>query len=508
MQGSGVVNHSRNLRRWTLTFIRSGNLPVHRLNMPSSVLQDEDIAGPIRERIALAVKDRKFRAEDVVKIVAGEEIQAIFCAKGILKPTISVRTARRWLNAMGYKYGRKAKGMYFDGHEREDVVAYRDAFVARWKEYEKRFQLFDNDGHELPSPKGFALPNGDMRFRLHLVTHDECIFYQNDKPGREWHKKRQHGAPTQKGEGQTVMVSDFLVPEWGRLVYEEKEIGYKEEARILLRPGKERDGYFAHEDLIRQVDHAIDVFELRTKGRVQALFMFDNAPSHMKRAPDALSARYLVKKPTKDWTLKGCGVRMRDGVMPDGSAQPFYWPENHPTHAGWFKGMEQIIRERGLWPARGKLKSQCDGFKCPPGRTDCCCRRLLFNQPDFVAQKPALQEFIEARGHLCDFYPKYHCELNFIEQYWGAAKLRYRALPRSANLEEMQKKVVECLADVPLISIQRYSNRSARFIDAYAKGLDGAEAIWANRKYHGHRTLPPDMISAVKKSVAEYRSSL
>ena len=39
---------------------------------------------------------------------------------------------------------------------------------------------------------------------------------------------------------------------------------------------------------------------------------------------------------------------------------------------------------------------------------------ILFNQPDFVPQKSELQELIEKRGHLCDFYPKYHCELNFI----------------------------------------------------------------------------------------------
>jgi hypothetical protein len=43
-------------------------------------------------------------------------------------------------------------------------------------------------------------------------------------------------------------------------------------------------------------------------------------------------------------------------------------------------------------------------------------------------------------------------------------------------------------------SIYRYANHSAQFIHAYGEGLTGAQAAWANRKYHSHRTLPPDMI--------------
>jgi hypothetical protein len=31
--------------------------------------------------------------------------------------------------------------------------------------------------------------------------------------------------------------------------------------------------------------------------------------------------------------------------------------------------------------------------------------------------------------------------------------------------------------------------------------LSGAQAAWANKKYHGHRTLPPDMVAQVKKTV-------
>lgn len=39
-----------------------------------------------------------------------------------------------------------------------------------------------------------------------------------------------------------------------------------------------------------QVDKAIDIFEGLTQGWAQGLFLFDNAPSHQKRALDAISA--------------------------------------------------------------------------------------------------------------------------------------------------------------------------------------------------------------------------
>jgi hypothetical protein len=145
---------------------------------------------------------------------------------------------------------------------------------------------------------------------------------------------------------------------------------------------------------------------------------------------------------------------MRDGTLPMGERQPFYFPPDHETMPGWFKGMEEIIRERGLWPADG-LPAQCPGFRCPLGRTDCCCRRLLYMQPDFSNQQSLLQELVESRGHLCDFYPKYHCELNFIEQYWGAAKLRFRVMRRATTIEEMERNVVKCLEDIPLLQIRR-----------------------------------------------------
>ena len=42
----------------------------------------------------------------------------------------------------------------------------------------------------------------------------------------------------------------------------------------------------------------------------------------------------------------------------------------------------------------------------------------------------------------------------------------------------------------------------AQFISTYMHchtvGLSSADATWANKKYHGHHTLPPDMAKVVK----------
>jgi hypothetical protein len=47
----------------------------------------------------------------------------------------------------------------------------------------------------------------------------------------------------------------------------------------------------------------------------------------------------------------------------------------------------------------------------------------------------------------------------------------------------------------------RFSNRAACFIAAYREGLLGPQAAWANKKYHGHRMLPPESILKAKNAI-------
>jgi hypothetical protein len=59
---------------------------------------------------------------------------------------IRARTARNWLNKMGFISAEVRKGAFVDGHERKDVVDYRDnIFPPAWKDYERRMVVFSGE---------------------------------------------------------------------------------------------------------------------------------------------------------------------------------------------------------------------------------------------------------------------------------------------------------------------------------------------------------------------------
>ena len=95
---------------------------------------------------------------------------------------------------------------------------------------------------------------------------------------------------------------------------------------------------------------------------------------------------------------------------------------DHPTSdAGKLKGIKQVLLKWGLW--KQGLHLECKRPKqCSVDLIDCCARRLLSQQPVFLEQKSSVQEVIEATGHLHIFLLNFHCELNFIEFFWGAVK--------------------------------------------------------------------------------------
>src|SRR5256714_327795 len=117
---------------------------------------------------------------------------------------------------------------------------------------------------------------------------------------------------------------------------------------------------------------------------------------------------------------------MKDTVFePNNTSQSMTFSSNHSKYLNQPKGIKQVLIERELW--RNSLHLECELCKGKNKQIDSikanyCARRIMSLQPDFLAQKSELETVIEETKHKCIFYPKFHCELNFIEMYWGAAK--------------------------------------------------------------------------------------
>ena len=163
--------------------------------------------------------------------------------------------------------------------------------------------------------------------------------------------------------------------------------------------------------------------------------------------------------------------------------------------------MEQVLRERGLWDK--KYVADCSLCKNKttrddPTRTKCCTRRIISLQPDFLAQKCALQEIIEEAGHVCIFYPKFHCELNFIERYWGKAKY-YTRENYNYSWSGLQQIVPISLESVNLIIIRKFAQHAWCYMNVYRKGISGKLAEYAVKKYKGHRRIPDHVIEELNK---------
>ena len=117
---------------------------------------------------------------------------------------------------------------------------------------------------------------------------------------------------------------------------------------------------------------------------------------------------------------------MKDTVFElNNTLQLIVFPSNHSKYPNQPKGIKQVLIERELW--RNSLHLECELCKGKNKQIDSIkanyyARRIMSLQPDFLAQKSELETVIEEAEHKCIFYLKFHCELNFIEMYWGAAK--------------------------------------------------------------------------------------
>ncbi|GES92520.1 hypothetical protein RCL_jg28850.t1 [Rhizophagus clarus] len=461
---------SKCVRAWAKSYTLYNDIPQIGRGKYSgkSLLEDEGV------RLKVSSYLRKMKHNVTIHNFCDYISSEILPSLGIeTKTTISTRTVNRWLKKMGFVYDRYQKGMYVDGHERPDVVEYRKQFLEEIDIYQKLMLSFE--GNDLERQIDLILNNNE---KLHiLVTHDKTTFQSNDGLKSGWMPDGEQPL-RKKGQGRSIHISDFLTDTIGRLKLNDNQINEVGDSM-----------YHETHKLIEQIENrAIPIFEKTHPGAI-AVFAFDNSSSHGKYADDALNANHMNLNPG------GKQDKLRDTIF-NGQTQYMNFPDNYHDKnlCGKPKGMRVILEERGLWPSTG-LKAYCGNNEYNIN-SQCCARHILSNQPDFLNTKPLIQEVIEARGHKVIFYPKFHCELNYIEMYWGAAK-RYARQHCNYSWTGLQRVVLLALDSVPISHIRKYARKSARYMDCYRKGLNAKQAEYAVKKFKSHRAIPNSILTNI-----------
>jgi hypothetical protein len=165
------------------------------------------------------------------------------------------------------------------------------------------------------------------------------------------------------------------------------------------------------------------------------------------------------------------------------------FPLAHPPLLyGEPKGLKIVLEERGLW--QPGLRLECKDQKnnsCKDGKA-CYARNVMASQPDFKAQCCLLEELLIERGHLSIFYPTFHYELNYIENFRAVVKQRTRD-NCDYTFSGLCNAVPRVLANVLVVEIRRYAWRVFRYMDAYRTRLTGKAAEVVVKKYCSHRQI-------------------
>ena len=258
---------------------------------------------------------------------------------------ISVETARKWLHELGFEVLAADKGMFFDGHEREDVVKERDIFLS------KMVELGFLHPSEAPTPDAarafppsVPLPLSEVRVKTVVIFHDESTFHANEDQKSMWGVKGEHMLrPKSKGAG--YMVSDFVDEHNGYLALTDEEFdrasqtnpGIEKKARDLLLYGESKEGYWTGEKFMKQMRKAVAIAKIKypMEEGWKVVWVFDQSSCHKAMAADALDVAKMNVNPG------GKQSKMRDTVWAGK-------PQKLCFNLGVPKGMKQVLKERGI----------------------------------------------------------------------------------------------------------------------------------------------------------------
>lgn len=248
-EASEHSHRSRAVREWAEEFALTGTISQskqgkHAKNI--SVLAHEDV----KEKCIDWLKKRKPMQRDLALLkqyIDNDIVPSLFPE---ITSKISIATIRTYIQDWGFKYRRNTKGIYFDGHERPDVVQYRQEWAKRMMFRKKNMEDYDGDEMERVIEPNVERNSAKKRV---MLNHDESIFYANDGKEKGWFLEGE----TQingKGLGLSIMVSEFQCPCQGTMRH------YGMISRTLFYAGANLDGYCGYEDMVKRYKSRLSQF--------------------------------------------------------------------------------------------------------------------------------------------------------------------------------------------------------------------------------------------------------
>ncbi|KAJ6610922.1 hypothetical protein B0H10DRAFT_2224629 [Mycena sp. CBHHK59/15] len=353
--------------------------------------------------------------------------------------------------------------MYSDGHKRQDIVDYQqNEFLPWWAELSKYTRKFTEDGDQIRSPEAAAakaFPKEKKKSKMRAMEELDEV----------WDKEEMERTFIAAPDGRIIVISrhdecifytnDHRKIRWVHAGEKAKPYAKGEGASMMVAPfilengwlahwtfwpGGKRDGYYTTDKILEHAAKAMDILDETWPDKCH-VSAYDNATTHTARPPNGLSARCMVIKPLTERSKKTnflCTMNTVNGV--------------------------QYVRMRDGKFADGTPQS----LYIPDGHPQAGI---------FKGMRNLIHERI-AKG-----------------ASWGFAKRIYRMFPSSSKEEDLERNMNGALDSVPLKSMQKFARRSDRFMDAYHKGLDGVQAVWASKRYCGHRVLPKNIMELFDK---------
>jgi hypothetical protein len=203
---------------------------------------------------------------------------------------------------------------------------------------------------------------------------------------------------------------------------------------VIIKPGAKGNPWWDTNQLLTRVERAIDIQDKPFGSNVDAVFGSDQSSAHASYGDGALNSFDMSKSDE-------CKVAV------------WYKDTTVPTDALNVEMRDKVQSLRFGEQLKGTKRGKCNP-RCMETAVDCCFARILHNQQDFEKQRSALKNPVVAREHLVVFLPKFHCECNPIEMYWGYSKCLYMVVKKGI-LGQADKEAVKALEGIGLDRIKR-----------------------------------------------------